>query len=145
MRTALFGQLAEDDEAVGDMVETAIFSQWFHSNVLLHYARWKSGEVDIVILDKRQKPAWVVESKWTDRFFDRPEDLKSLISFCHTHNLRQALVTTKSKQGVKTVKNVDIAFVPASLYCFQIGLNIISNRAFEAGFNHALRQQKRDT
>jgi hypothetical protein len=41
------------------LTETAIFSQWFDSqNIdLLHYARWKTGEVDIVCLDiAEQKP-----------------------------------------------------------------------------------------
>ena len=57
MRAALFGPLAENDEAIGNMAETAIFSQWFHSNQLnnIHYARWKSGrqdrEVDLVYVN----------------------------------------------------------------------------------------------
>ena len=37
-----------------------------------------SGEVDIVFLDtKAQAPERVVEVKWSDRYFERPEELKS--------------------------------------------------------------------
>jgi len=54
MRAALFAPLGADDEAMGNMAETAIFSQWFHSDQIanIHYARWKNGrqdrEVDLV-------------------------------------------------------------------------------------------------
>jgi predicted AAA+ superfamily ATPase len=47
MRAALFGTIEEGDEAMGSLVETAIFSQWLHIDNRLHYARWSDGEVDI--------------------------------------------------------------------------------------------------
>lgn len=53
IRTALFSPISEEDPAIGAMAETAIFSQWFHSKAILHYARWKGGEVDIVQLDEQ--------------------------------------------------------------------------------------------
>lgn len=105
-------------------------SQWFHSDVRLHYARWKNGhnqgEVDIVNLDNaKHKPHWAVEVKWSDRFFDRPYELENLISFCKANMLGDATVTTISKQGIKTQDNVALEFTPASLYCYQLGYNII--------------------
>jgi hypothetical protein len=42
---------------MGNIVETAILSQWMHrENLNLHYARWKDkkeGEVDLVLLDEK--------------------------------------------------------------------------------------------
>jgi predicted AAA+ superfamily ATPase len=49
---ALFGTIEEGDEAMGSLVETAIFSQWLHIDNRLHYARWSDGEVDIVNTSK---------------------------------------------------------------------------------------------
>ncbi|MYB89171.1 MAG: ATP-binding protein, partial [Proteobacteria bacterium] len=49
MRCALFSPLHEEDEAMGFMAETAIFSQWVHSDFMrnIHYARWKKGRQDL--------------------------------------------------------------------------------------------------
>ncbi|NYT28728.1 MAG: hypothetical protein H0A76_13290 [Candidatus Thiodubiliella endoseptemdiera] len=49
IRAALFGTIKDGDEAMGALVETAVFSQWVHHNYVdLYYARWGDGEVDIV-------------------------------------------------------------------------------------------------
>ena len=51
MRAASFGPVDEHHEAIGQLVETAVFSQWLHNAAFvdsLYYARWKSGEVDLV-------------------------------------------------------------------------------------------------
>ena len=54
IRCALFSPIKADDDAMGRLVETAIFSQWFHDDKLnLYYGRWNKGEVDIVNLDPR--------------------------------------------------------------------------------------------
>ncbi|WP_417361416.1 ATP-binding protein [Galbibacter sp.] len=58
LRTALSSHITETDNEMGNMVETAIFSQWMHrENLDLKYARWKmgrsEGEVDIVLLDNK--------------------------------------------------------------------------------------------
>ena len=62
LRSALFDAVTSEDNAMGAVAETAVFAQWFHSNVNLHYARWTEGryqgEVDIVRLDARQRPQW---------------------------------------------------------------------------------------
>lgn len=31
MRTALFGPIGENDEPIGQLAETAVFSQWLHN------------------------------------------------------------------------------------------------------------------
>lgn len=128
IRTALFQPLTSEDDAIGSSVETAIFAQWFHSDSLLHYARWDKGEVDIVKLKQNQKVSWVVEAKWSDRYFDRPDELKSLIAFCHTKNLTRARVTTRTLSGIKEIESITLDFTPASLYCYILGYNIIRHK-----------------
>jgi len=129
MRAALFSPLEADDSAISSLAETAIFSQWFHSIVTtLYYARWQDGEVDIVRLGAKQKAIWAVEVKWSDRYCDKPEELKSLISFCHANDLSDTLVTSRTKTLTCEVDNIAIRFVPASLYCYTVGYNLIRFR-----------------
>lgn len=129
IRSALFSPIDETDEITGSLVETAIFSQWFHSELTnLHYARWRDGEVDIVSLGEKQQVAWAVEVKWTDRFYERPTELKSLINFCHAKNVKSALITTRTTSGHKTVQNINFEFRPASLYAFMLGYNIVRGK-----------------
>jgi predicted AAA+ superfamily ATPase len=124
----LFSPVKSSDEALGPLAETAIYSQWFHSDTILYYARWKDGEVDIVHLDDRQKVEWTIEVKWTDRFYERPQELKSLIQLCHDNNLKEAVVTTRSRTGISTIDNVTIEFIPTSLYCYTVGHNIVKGK-----------------
>ncbi len=129
IRSALFSQANEEDEFFGSLVETALFSQWFHSTTTLYYARWSNGEVDIVSLDpKEQKANWAVEVKWSDRYYKNPKELKSLITFCHAQNLNRALVTTISKEGSKVRENIELRYWPASLYCYTLGYNIVGHQ-----------------
>lgn len=128
IRSALFSPVKYDDDVMGSLVETALFAQWFHSPFPIHYARWRNGEVDIVGLNEKQKASWAVEAKWSDRYFHRPDDLRSLISFCTAQNLNSTLITTKTCKGVKTVGNIRLEFEPASLYCYLLGHNIIQGK-----------------
>ncbi len=59
LRTALFSPISETDIEMGNMIETAVLSQWMHREKLdLAYARWKEGrnegEVDLVLLDNKK-------------------------------------------------------------------------------------------
>lgn len=129
IRSALFSPVNDGDDAIGSLAETAIFSQWFHSEGPLHYARWKEGgEIDIVNMDNEQKANWMVEVKWSDRFYYRPNDLKNVIQFCRSNKLDNALVTTKTKTGTHTVENMQIQFLPVSLYCYTVGHNIVRGK-----------------
>ena len=125
IRAALFSPIEEDDTAMGDLVETATFAQWFHSDASLHYARWKHGEVDIVRLGTQQKPVWAVETKWSDRIVDHPEELRALTSFCATNQLETALVTTKTRREQKVINGIQVNFVPTSEYCYTVGRNAL--------------------
>lgn len=130
MRAALFGPVNSSSDSMGNLTETAIFSQWFHETVFvdnLYYARWKDGEVDIVACDKTsQKPFWIVEVKWSDRFFSHPENLTSVVEFVSKNDIKNApLVTSYSKTGRKKVNKIDIKFSPSSLYCYTVGKNLL--------------------
>jgi predicted AAA+ superfamily ATPase len=127
LRTALFSPISETDSEMGNMVETAVLSQWMHREKLdLTYARWKEGrnegEVDIVLVDdKKYKPVWGVEIKWSNRYFEKPNELKSLIHFCKSNHFQKALVTTIDLSGVKQIEGLLFSFLPASIYCYNIG------------------------
>lgn len=125
MRAALFSPVDANDPAVPYLAETAIYSQWFHSGQPLYYARWSGGEVDIVDLGPNQKARWVVEVKWSDRYVDNPQELKSLISFCRANKLDLAFVTSRTRFKYQTVSAVGILFIQASVYCYTVGANIL--------------------
>ena len=130
IRSALFSPVREDDsEVMGHLAETGIFSQWFHQPRELHYARWNEGEVDIVGLTDRQKPRWAVEVKWSDRIAENDRELRNVISFCKANRLNHALMTTRTVSSSRIVDGIRVAFVPASLYCYTLGHNIVRGRA----------------
>ncbi|MFW0715951.1 ATP-binding protein [Pedobacter sp. N23S346] len=134
LRTALFSPINETDSEMGNMVETAILSQWMHrENLDLTYARWKDkneGEVDLVLLDdKKFKPLWGLEIKWSNRYFEKPQELNSLIQFCKANEFKSALVTSLDKLGVKTIGDLNFTFVPSSLYAYNIGENTLKMKS----------------
>jgi hypothetical protein len=112
---------------MGNMVETAILSQWMHREKLnLNYARWKDGrkegEVDLVLVDDRNyKPVWGVEIKWSNRYFEKPQELKSLMSFCNENKLDSAVITSIDQLGQKNMDALKFTFLPASVYAYNIG------------------------
>ncbi|GAA4132368.1 hypothetical protein GCM10022216_03350 [Sphingobacterium kyonggiense] len=127
LRTALFSPVKEKDKELGNLVETAILSQWMHrENLDLTYARWKEGrlegEVDLVLLDDKMfKPKWGVEIKWSNRYFNSPWELKSLITFCKSNQLKSTIVTTIDMSGTKIHEGINFTFLPASVYAYNIG------------------------
>lgn len=138
MRSALFSPITENDEAMGSLAETGIFSQWFHApDMRLHYARWNNGEVDIVRLDPNQQVAWVVEVKWSDRYIAKPRELQSLLDFCRENKLSRVTVTSKSMFASEEVNGVRLEFIPASVYCYLVGYNIVNRRDMLAGLKTA--------
>ncbi|MEN8230474.1 MAG: ATP-binding protein [Bacteroidota bacterium] len=127
LRSALFSPLSSTDEHLGNMVETAIYSQWMHRDWFTPwYARWQKGEVDMVGLsDKNLKPVWALEIKWSNRYYEKPGELKSLIKFCKKNGLESAIVTTMDKEGVKPIDGIKIQFLPASTYAYTVGINTL--------------------
>lgn len=132
MRAALFGQLDTNSKAMGAMTETAIFSQWQHSKMIeLYYARWKTGEVDIVNLESAdQTPSWIVEVKWSNRPHSFPSELDNCIEFVQKNPgaLQQIFITSKTiKDHDFLYKDVRFQFEPSSLYAYILGANILDN------------------
>lgn len=149
MRAALFHPLKEDSEAIGNVAETAIFSQWFHSDLFssLHYARWKRsgrskngsdnfGEVDMVFVSERERPVWAMEIKWSDRFFYNPNELEGLIEFCTKNNVNMVAATTKTERGITPFGQLQIKQVPCALQCYTIGKNTVAHRFYQAAFDN---------
>lgn len=137
MRAALFGPVDEHHEAVGQLVETAVFSQWLHNTAFvdsLYYARWKTGEIDLVSIDSLQRPCFAVEVKWSDRAFDTPRELKALLEFSKRHKLqRRPLVTTYSRFGLRELNGIEVEFTPTSLYCYSVAKNTLERIEPEGG------------
>lgn len=134
MRAALFGPVTEDHEAMGNLTETAIFSQWFHNQNIdnLHYARWKEGEVDIVWLNTaNQKPCWCVEVKWSDVPCTDSRLLKGIVEFSKKNDLDDALITTKTIKQGGVIDGVTIRFQPSSTYTYTLGANILKSKSMD--------------
>jgi len=131
LRSALFTPLQATDKLMGAMVETAIYAQWLQREGFEPwYARWTigrtQGEVDMVGLSPQNfKPLWALEIKWSNRYFESPGELKSLLTFCETNKLKSALVTTIDKSGTKEMRDVKLHFLPSALYAYTVGKNTI--------------------
>ncbi|NUP90353.1 MAG: ATP-binding protein [Candidatus Sumerlaeia bacterium] len=125
MRAALFAPVGADDHAMGPLVETAVFSQLFHSDIRHYYARWEGGEVDLIMLSDDQRVQSASEIKWSDRAIDQTSDLRSLLSFAETHRLPQVLVTTRTRSAEKRIGERSVGFVHAAAYCFVLGRHFV--------------------
>ena len=135
MQSALFAPVGDNPQDVGPLAETAIFSQWFHEEEApIYYGRWQSGEVDIVMLDPAQRPQWAMDVKWSDRYPDAPGDLKALIRFCQANKLERGWATSRTVRRTVSVGGLSIGFVPASVYCYTLGYNIIRSRGSQGSW-----------
>jgi len=134
MRTALFSTVEQDDPAIGAMVETAIFAQWFHSESVLQYARWTKGEIDIVSLRPAPNRKWAVEVKWSDSYADHIDKLEEATKFCNRHGIPAMLVTTKTQTRNVAVGNLSVRFQPSALYCYILGYNIVRGLKSRAAY-----------
>ncbi len=129
LRSALFSPISSTDEMIGNLVETAIFDQWMHRDWFTPwYARWTNGEVDMVGLNNMLQPNWALEIKWSNRYFEKPNELKSLVKFCNENNLDSPIVTTIDKEGEIEFKGLNIQFFPAASYAYTIGRNTLNRK-----------------
>jgi predicted AAA+ superfamily ATPase len=128
LRSALFSPLEATNDAMGHMVETAIYAQWLHrESSIPYYARWKDGEVDLVNLDERDlKPTWAGEIKWSNSPYTHSNsELKNLIAFSQKNSIKNTIVTTLDETGQKEIGGVTINFLPAAVYAYNVGLTTI--------------------
>lgn len=114
LRSALFGEIRSDDIKIGQLVETAIYSQLFHLPFKedFHYARWQNGEVDIVQTNLQK--SLICEIKWSNIYHDNPNKLKSLLSFCTNNNRTFCTVTTIDIRETLVIQGITIYFRPAA-------------------------------
>lgn len=102
----------------------------------LYYARWDTGEVDIVYVDaSNQKPQWVVEVKWSDAPLKDARLLKNAIEFVKKNsgsesfkNKREVLVTTKTQYGQLSMDHTQIVFKPSSEYAYVVSKELLSSK-----------------
>lgn len=132
MRAALFGEVNADSTAMGALAETAVFSQWAHLQGMqggIYYARWKSGEVDMVYLDQRVlTPLWITEVKWSDRPFSWHQELDNCVEFAQKNPPLQPaiLITSRTiQQQTLLYKDINFSFLPTSLYTYVVGKNLL--------------------
>jgi predicted AAA+ superfamily ATPase len=134
MRAALFAPVRYDDsQRIGQLTESAIFSQWQHSKGFanLRYSRWRNeGEVDIVFLGAdQQKPAWIGEIKWSDEIGSRWEaETRSLSTLLRKHkSINTAFFTTKTIEKTASLEGRPLYIIPSSAYCYMVGRNITAS------------------
>lgn len=131
LRSALFAPIEATDDMMGKMVETAIFSQWLHHiSEIPVYARWTKGrfqgEVDLIGMHiNSSEVLWASEIKWSNRYIDKPSELKSLIKFCKANHLPDVLVTSIDKSGMVHHEGINFHFIPSSLYAYAVGVYAI--------------------
>ena len=132
--SALFGPVPAHEKAMRAVAETAVFAQWLHSDRALNYARWRGGEVDLVCLDRRQRPEWCVQVNWSDPHVDRPAGGRGIRAFARQHPAARHFVTTRTvmKQGVIGANGSRVDLVPVSLYCYIAGHRAIRGRSATA-------------
>ena len=132
MRAALFGQANADSDTMGHLTEAAIFSQWQHSDTAqLYYARWNSGEIDIVSLGSAtQSPQWMVEVKWSDRPYEDRSLLRHCVEFARLNPTldQPILVTTRCISGDCVYHDTKFRFLPSSVYAYTLGANILRHK-----------------
>lgn len=135
MRAALFGPVEDGSHAVGALAETATFSQWIHTPDLpnLHYARWGTGEIDIVRIDPaRGTPTWAYDVKWSDHHSRRAEELRPLADFAQKSGVKHIGASSRTSQLSVPVGDVTIRVFPLSLHCYRLGwLNVSEARLSE--------------
>lgn len=148
MRSALFSPLESGDEGFGHLVETAIMSQWQHSDVMskLYYARWKrSGrakndhgdhaEIDIVFVGNDHKPRWVVEVKWSDSEHSKENAWAAIEEMAMSHPILAGLFTTKTYSGSRQIDGRVFDILPSACYAYTIGHNTQTSRALSKMFH----------
>lgn len=124
---AVFSPLSQSDPVFNHLVETALFCQFGMNSDNLYYASWKkgrqNGEVDFVKTGLiTQKPERAIEVKWSDRYMKNPSELKSLLTFMESNNLKGAVVTSITDTGSREMDCGTLHFVPTALYTYSRGI-----------------------
>lgn len=132
IRAALFTRLEEDDPAMGEMNETAIVSQWLHSDRTerMHYVKLNPGEIDLAVVHAgTRRIERCIEIKWSDRIFRNPMEpkrgLERALDFAVRQGLDSLTVTTRTGYERRNLKGIPVDFIPSALFCYVTGLHVV--------------------
>lgn len=79
-------------------------------------------------LSADQRVRWAVEVKWSDRYAQKPHELRSLISFCRKNGLTRGWATSRTVHADLEVDGTKLSIIPTSAYCYTLGYNIIHEK-----------------
>ena len=154
MYSALFGPVKDKSENIGHIIETAVFSQHFHTEDFfrkkIFYARWKKSnkefEVDLVRTNKNYRPQTLLEIKWNDRHVENPGELEGLLDMAIKHKQKVVYTTSKTKyvDFQYTHKNNNIKFIswPCSDFCYSIGELFLEDGGINESLVKSLKKDK---
>ena len=77
--------------------------------------------------EKRLKPTWALEIKWSNRFAESPGELKSLLQFCRKNSLHSAIATTIDKTERIALQDITIHFVPVAVYAYTVAFGTMTD------------------
>ncbi len=120
LRSALFAPITTQDADIGWLVETALVAQPFHMASNLCYARWGDREIDLVLLDRSQKPLLASEIKYSNHDLTKVLPTRALVTFAQEHGLADVLLTSRT-QVAEIGSAPKIVIVPAALLCRSFG------------------------
>ena len=132
MYATLFGEVKDTDD-LGSIMETVLFSQCFHSDLLsrtsIYYARWKKDntdyEVDLVKTDERYSHQFLLEIKWSDRHLDNITGFNGLFEMAVKSKLDKVFISSKTKSDEREVvykeNRIKVIFYPLAVICYHYG------------------------
>lgn len=123
LRAALFGAIDQNDEAMGGLVETAVIAQLVHTSLIdeHYYARWRTGEVDLLSMESGGEIWGAVEIKWSDKALKDFGRISGLITFAKKNNLTDVKVACRSKSAVRINDGIQILFFPVAEFTYDLG------------------------
>lgn len=137
IRTALFGPVGDGDQAMGRLAETALISQLAQTTVRLeiYYARWSTGEIDLIHLNSHGKPQSPIEIKWSN-IGTRPSDktISNLMEFCRKNEVKDAFVASKGAAPPLQIDGVTLHLTSVSFLACVVGINLVS-KTIASGFD----------
>ncbi len=120
--------ILEDSKALGNSVETAVFSHLQAHSTTNHarFSYWKDHkhkELDLVI--EIAEELIPIEVKYQSKLTDL-EEIQGLVNFCRQkESIQHGYVLTKGYQDVGLIKNSELSTqimrIPASIFCYWLG------------------------
>jgi len=124
LRAALFGGVGIDDPGMAELAETAVVAQIAHFGVVgqISYARWRSGQVNIVGIDQANGDIWtLVDINWKHDAHKDRKALRSPLSFARKNGLDQLRIKTRDTYALKTIKGIKVLYSPVAEYVYHLG------------------------